>query len=75
MRYILGILQPQVACLKRAECRQVTIQIDTDPPKSGPSGVGTPSGSTASTSGDVNDLVDNMTKISKEFKIPVEVIE
>ncbi|KAK3214725.1 hypothetical protein GRF29_19g1087512, partial [Pseudopithomyces chartarum] len=59
----------------------VTIQIDTDPPKMddptslGPSGIGTPSGSTTSTAVDVNDLVNNMTKITKEFKIPAELLE
>ncbi|KAL5373227.1 hypothetical protein DPSP01_012859 [Paraphaeosphaeria sporulosa] len=60
---------------------EVTIQIDTDPPKMddptslGPSGFGTPSNGTASTSVDVNDLVNNMTRITKEFKIPAELLE
>ncbi|KAF2748327.1 D-tyrosyl-tRNA deacylase-like protein [Sporormia fimetaria CBS 119925] len=59
----------------------VTIQIDTDPPKMadptslGPSGFATPNGSTASTAVDVNELVNNMTKISKEFKLPAELLE
>ncbi|KAF1970077.1 hypothetical protein BU23DRAFT_557236 [Bimuria novae-zelandiae CBS 107.79] len=59
----------------------VTIQIDTDPPKMddptslGPSGIGTPSGSTTSTAVDINDLVNNMTRIQKEFKIPAELLE
>lgn len=80
MRYILGILQPKVVHT-RANQVQVTIQIDTDPPKMddptslGPSGIGTPSGSTTSTAVDVNDLVNNMTKITKEFKIPAELLE
>ncbi|KAF2737466.1 D-tyrosyl-tRNA deacylase [Polyplosphaeria fusca] len=60
---------------------EVTIQIDTNPPKMedptslGPSGVGTPSSSTASTVIDANDLVNNMSRITKEFKIPVELLE
>ncbi|KAL5404570.1 hypothetical protein PMIN06_006003 [Paraphaeosphaeria minitans] len=60
---------------------EVTIQIDTDPPKMddptslGPSGFGTPSDGTASTSVDVNDLVNNMTRITKEFKMPAELLE
>lgn len=59
---------------------QVTIQIDTDPPKMedptslGP-GFASPSGSTASTAVDVNDLVNRMTKITKEFQIPAELLE
>ncbi|KAF2871493.1 D-Tyr tRNAtyr deacylase-like domain-containing protein, partial [Massariosphaeria phaeospora] len=59
----------------------VTIQIDTNPPKMedptslGPSGLASPSGSTASTVVDVNDLVNNMTRITKEFKIPAELLE
>ncbi|KAF2110820.1 D-tyrosyl-tRNA deacylase-like protein [Lophiotrema nucula] len=58
----------------------VTIQIDTNPPKMedptslGP-GFDTPSGSTTSTAVDVNDLVNNMTRITKEFKIPAELLE
>lgn len=61
--------------------RQVTIQIDTNPPKMedptslGASGVASPSGSTTSTAVDVNDLVNNMTKITKEFKLPAELLE
>ena len=60
---------------------QVTIQIDTNPPKMddptslGPSGFASPSDSTASTAVDVNDLVNNMTRITKEFKIPAELLE
>ncbi|KAF2267147.1 COG1490 domain protein [Lojkania enalia] len=60
---------------------EVTIQIDTNPPKMndptslGPSGVGTPSSSTASTAVDADDLVNNMTRITKEFKIPAELLE
>ncbi|KAL1610083.1 D-tyrosyl-tRNA(Tyr) deacylase [Paraconiothyrium brasiliense] len=59
----------------------VTIQIDTDPPKMddptslGPSGFSTPSNSTGTTAVDVNDLVNNMTRITKEFKIPAELLE
>ncbi|KAF2707877.1 D-tyrosyl-tRNA deacylase-like protein [Pleomassaria siparia CBS 279.74] len=45
----------------------VTIQIDTDPPKmDDPTSLG---------SSDVNDLVDKMQKITKEFQIPVELLE
>ncbi|ORY08337.1 D-tyrosyl-tRNA deacylase-like protein [Clohesyomyces aquaticus] len=54
----------------------VTIQIDTNPPKmEDPSGFSTPSGSTASKSVDPNELVNNMTRITKEFHIPVELLE
>jgi D-tyrosyl-tRNA(Tyr) deacylase len=46
---------------------QVTIQIDTDPPKmDDPTSLG---------SSDVNDLVSKMTKITKTFEIPVELLE
>jgi D-tyrosyl-tRNA(Tyr) deacylase len=46
-----------------------------DPTSLGPSGFGSPSDSTASTTVDVNDLVDNMTRITKEFQIPAELLE
>ncbi|KAF2133848.1 D-tyrosyl-tRNA deacylase-like protein [Dothidotthia symphoricarpi CBS 119687] len=50
----------------------VTIQIDTNPPKmDDPTSLG---GSSASTV-DVNDLVNNMTRITKEFQYPVELME
>lgn len=58
----------------------VTIQIDTNPPKMedptslGP-GFASPSDSTASTVIDINDLVNNMTRITKEFQIPAELLE
>ncbi|KAF2008061.1 D-tyrosyl-tRNA deacylase-like protein [Amniculicola lignicola CBS 123094] len=56
----------------------VTIQIDTNPPKmEDPTSLGgfdTP-GNTATTAVDVNDLVNNMTRITKEFQIPVELLE
>lgn len=61
-------------------CAQVTIQIDTNPPKMedptslGP-GFASPSESTASTVIDVNELVNNMSRITTEFKIPVELLE
>jgi D-aminoacyl-tRNA deacylase len=45
-----------------------------DPTSLGPSGVGTP-GSSTTASVDINDLVNNMTKITKEFKIPTELLE
>ncbi|KAF2201409.1 D-tyrosyl-tRNA deacylase-like protein [Delitschia confertaspora ATCC 74209] len=49
----------------------VTIQIDTNPPKmEDPSGLSTPS-----TTVDANDLVNKMTNITKEFKIPAELLE
>lgn len=45
----------------------VTIQIETDPPKmDDPTSLG---------SNDVNDLVNKMTHITKEFQIPVELLE
>ena len=65
----------------RTDHTQVTIQIDTDPPKigdsssRGPGGIDPSNGSTTSTAADVNDLVNNMTRITKEFKIPAELIE
>jgi D-tyrosyl-tRNA(Tyr) deacylase len=45
------------------------------PTSLGPSGLGTPSDSIASTAVDVNDLVNNMAKITKEYKIPAELVE
>jgi D-aminoacyl-tRNA deacylase len=45
-----------------------------DPTSLGPSGVGTPT-STAPTVVDTNDLVNKMTRITKEFKIPAELLE
>lgn len=73
---------PVAWLVHRADIRlQVTIQIDTDPPKMadptslGPSGFASPSGSTASTAVDVNELVNNMTKITKEFQLPAELLE
>lgn len=59
---------------------QVTIVIDTCPPKMDnptsldPTGIYS-EGSSASTTIDINDLVGNMTKITKEFKIPAELLE
>jgi D-tyrosyl-tRNA(Tyr) deacylase len=57
----------------------VTIQIDTKPPKvEGSDQPGSGSGSSKAKKPqtvDVNDLVDNMTKITQEFKIPVERLE
>ncbi|KAF1951599.1 hypothetical protein CC80DRAFT_553249 [Byssothecium circinans] len=58
----------------------VTIQIDTSPPKmADPTSLGpgfdTPSSSTESPSIDINDLVNNMTRYTKEFQIPVELLE
>ncbi|CAG5156490.1 uncharacterized protein ALTATR162_LOCUS4288 [Alternaria atra] len=54
----------------------VTIQIDTNPPKTDDS---TPASSDSNASKqhtvDVNDLVNNMTKITQEFQIPVERLE
>lgn len=41
-----------------------------DPTSLGPSGFASPSGSV-----DVNDLVNHMTKITKEFKFPAELLE
>ncbi|KAH7130324.1 D-Tyr tRNAtyr deacylase-like domain-containing protein [Dendryphion nanum] len=58
----------------------VTIILDTNPPKMedptslGP-GFASPSDSTASTVIDINDLVNNMTRITKEFQIPAELLE
>jgi D-tyrosyl-tRNA(Tyr) deacylase len=46
----------------------------SDPTSLGP-GMASPSDSTASTTVDVNDLVNNMTRITKEFQIPVELLE
>jgi D-tyrosyl-tRNA(Tyr) deacylase len=43
-----------------------------DPTSLGPSGFG---GSSGSSTVDVNDLVNNMTKITKEFQIPIELLE
>lgn len=57
----------------------VTIQIDTNPPKiEDPSASGSSSNNpkmNKSQTVDVNDLVDNMAKITQEFKIPVEHID
>lgn len=59
---------------------EVTIILDTNPPKMedptslGP-GFASPSDSTASTVIDINDLVNNMTRITKEFQIPAELLE
>ncbi|KAF2654429.1 D-tyrosyl-tRNA deacylase-like protein [Lophiostoma macrostomum CBS 122681] len=57
----------------------VTIQIDTQPPKmpdpTSLGGMASPSDSTASTTVDVNDLVNNMTRITKEFQFPAELLE
>lgn len=58
---------------------QVTIQLDTNPPKMedptslGPGFTG-PNEGTSQTI-DVNDLVNNMTRITKEFQIPAELLE
>ncbi|KAF2634239.1 hypothetical protein P280DRAFT_524296 [Massarina eburnea CBS 473.64] len=58
----------------------VTIQIDTNPQKMddptslGPS-LATPSSSGESPSVNINDLVNNMTRYTKEFQIPVELLE
>lgn len=46
-----------------------------DPTGLGPEGAGTLSSSTASTTVDINDLVNNMTRITKEFQIPAELLE
>ncbi|PVH97013.1 COG1490 domain protein [Periconia macrospinosa] len=60
---------------------EVTIQIDTNPPKMedptglGPKPDGTPSSSTETPTVDINDLVNNMTRITKEFQIPAELLE
>ncbi|KAF1848949.1 uncharacterized protein K460DRAFT_404207 [Cucurbitaria berberidis CBS 394.84] len=57
----------------------VTIQLDTNPPKmEDPTSLGpgftSPNGSSSQTI-DVNDLVNNMTRITKEFQIPAELLE
>jgi len=46
-----------------------------DPTSLGPSGFGSPTDSTATTTVDVNDLVNNMGKITKQFEMPVELLE
>ncbi|EOA88014.1 uncharacterized protein SETTUDRAFT_168807 [Exserohilum turcica Et28A] len=57
----------------------VTIHIDTNPPKtqntSDPGSESAGSNSKRPPTVDVNDLVDNLTKITKEFKIPVERLD
>lgn len=57
----------------------VTIQIDTNPPNTeDPSATGSSSNNpktNKSQTVDVNDLVDNMAKITQEFKIPVERLD
>lgn len=58
----------------------VTIIIDTCPPKMenptslDPTGIYSESSATSTTI-DINDLVGNMTKITKEFQIPAELLE
>lgn len=58
---------------------EVTIQIDTNPPNTeDPSATGSSSNNpktNKSQTVDVNDLVDNMAKITQEFKIPVERLD
>ncbi|KAL6165786.1 D-tyrosyl-tRNA(Tyr) deacylase [Exserohilum turcicum] len=58
---------------------EVTIHIDTNPPKtqntSDPGSESAGSNSKRPPTVDVNDLVDNLTKITKEFKIPVERLD
>lgn len=60
---------------------QVTISIDTDPPKMedptslGPGFTSTPDGTSGSVNIDVNDLVNNMTRLTKEFQLPAELLE
>jgi D-tyrosyl-tRNA(Tyr) deacylase len=55
---------------------EVTIQIDTNPPRmEDPTGLGGDTASTTSTAVDMNDLVENLPRITKEFKIPAELLE
>jgi D-tyrosyl-tRNA(Tyr) deacylase len=46
-----------------------------DPTSLGPGFTSTPDGTSGSVTVDVNDLVNNMTRITKEFHFPAELLE
>lgn len=81
MRYSLSITFPG-ALASLSICTdnhfQVTIQIDTNPPKmENPTSLDEFAGPNDSEprTVDINDLVNNMTRITKEFQIPAELLE